>query len=465
MAVAMLRAALAMALGCALVASCGAQTIPAQWQPESGIAPSGVTLTGASASDPNAQPVNLPPPQSPLPLSVIDAPSPPQQSFELLPEQAQPELAAPQSNPFGDAFSLDYVPQPQAWNTPASQPEMAWRLGGTARTYFIDDQRIEFTGQECTFAVEGAVDGDLKYQLNDWGVRLHGEMFLTEPFDRNILQDSPVRQSFANNFEIDPFTISQLYLEVTRGDWTFVGGKFDTPFGRYYYPLYRNNFDDSPFIRSDVILYRETGLLIQWHPEAWSCVVGVTNGTRDQDTNSSKAFIGRIGYDQPWFACGVSAKLQDGIGSEGQKIHNSYAGLDAMTRFGRMQLSGEVIADYYGAWRPIADPNDIFWGRSLYGREANDGNQPLLGVGYYVNLNWDLAPRMLTLNYGDYFPQQIGIPQQDTPIHRGMVKLSRHWTQGLQSYGVLILENSRPGFIAGKDLGSVYVLVGLQLSI
>jgi hypothetical protein len=193
--------------------------------------------------------------------------------------------------------------------------------------------------------------------------------------------------------------------------------------------------------------------------------MGMTNGGLEQDTNSSKAFIGRVGYDTDDFALGASLKGQDGIGSEGQKQFNEYAGLDAMRRWGKVQISGEVIADGYGNWRNGLDPNEVFWGRSIYARDVFNNNKPLIGVGWYANLNIDFAPRMLTLNYGDYFPQQIGLPQQDTPIHRGLIKVSRTWTPGLQSYGVLLMENSRPGPLNSKKLSGLYIIVGLQLSI
>ena len=75
-----------------------------------------------------------------------------------------------------------------------------------------------------------------------------------------------------------------------------------TPFGRFYYPLYRNNFDDSPFIRSEAILFRETGLLGQWDPEGWVFTAALTNGGFEQDTNSSKALVARAGIDLPYFA-------------------------------------------------------------------------------------------------------------------------------------------------------------------
>jgi hypothetical protein len=179
-------------------------------------------------------------------------------------------------------------------------------IGGAARGYYINDQRIEFTGQEATFAVEGVLDGGVRQQIGAMECGAVGELFFNQPFDRNVLVDSPQRQSFASNFDIDIVQISQLFLTARRGDFEVVIGRFVTPFGRYYYPLYRNNFDDSPFIRSDAILYRETGGLVQWDPEGWVFTAAITNGGFEQDTNSSKALVSRVGIDRELFALGGS---------------------------------------------------------------------------------------------------------------------------------------------------------------
>src|SRR5687768_16359110 len=93
-----------------------------------------------------------------------------------------------------------------------SAADCCYHLGGLARAYYLNDQRIEFTGLEETFAVEGVLDGGIHQEFGDWLVQVEGELFFTQPYDRNVLVDDPVRASFAHNFEIDVVTISQLYL-------------------------------------------------------------------------------------------------------------------------------------------------------------------------------------------------------------------------------------------------------------
>lgn len=341
--------------------------------------------------------------------------------------------------------------------------DFSYHYGGTARAYYINDQRIEFTGQEATFAVEGVITGGIHQRVGDWDTHVETELFLNQPFDRNVLVDTAERESFHGNFVVDPFVISQLYLGTRRGDLYGAIGRFVTPFGRFYYPIYRNNFDDSPFIRSEAILYRETGMMGQWDPEGWCFTAALTNGGLGQDTNSSKALVARAGIDLPNFALGTSIKMQDGIGSEGQKTFNQHVGVDAMVRRGNWTLSGEAIYDQYGLRRPGLALNDIFWGRSLYYRDLNKAfHDPINGFGYYVNLGYDGPNWSLTFNYGEFYPEQLGIPQHDATTRRGLIKASRFWSPNLETYAVVMAESDLPNSFGGRARRGQYVLFGFQ---
>ncbi len=356
--------------------------------------------------------------------------------------------------------------EPTLERLPLPEPDRCYHVGGKARAYYLNDQRIEFTGLEETFAVEGVLDGGIHQQIGDWLVQVEGELFFTQPYDRNVLVDDPVRASFAHNFEIDIVTISQLYLSARHGDWTFTGGRFVTPFGRFYFTNYRNNFDDSPFIRSEVIHFRETGLLAQWDPGIWTLAAALTNGGPNQDANSSKALVARVGIDTGWFACGSSVKVQDGIGSEGQKQYIEHFGLDAMLRRGAWTLSGEAILDHYGFRRPGFDPNDITWGRSLYFRDLNKAvREPINGVGYYLNFGYEGPAWSLAANYGEFYPEELGVPEHDTATRRGILKASRHWTANLETYAAVLIENTLDEAFGGHDRRGIYVLAGCQFSL
>jgi hypothetical protein len=349
---------------------------------------------------------------------------------------------------------------------PMGDCDFRYDIGGKARGYYINDQRIEFTGAEETFAVEGVIDGGMMQQAGEWQLALDAELFVNQPFERNILVDTPERRSFAANFDVEPLEISQLYLSARHGDLYGAIGRFVTPFGRFYFPNYRNNFDDSPFIRSEAILFRETGALLQWDPGIWTMTAALTNGGRAQDTNSSKALVARVGIDQPTWALGVSVKAQDGIGSETQKVFNEHVGFDAMIRRGVWTLSGEVIYDEYGLRRPGILPNDIFWGRSLYYRDRNDALlDPITGIGYYLNLGYEGPQWSLTLNYGEFYPESIGLPEHDTTTRRGLIKASRWWTPNFETYAIVMLETSLPSAFDNSTRRGSYVVLGCQFSL
>lgn len=339
--------------------------------------------------------------------------------------------------------------------------------GLKARSFYTNDQRIEFTGQEETFGVEGVLAGELHQRSGAWEVIAGAEIFLTQPFDRNVLVDSPERESFAANFQYETFSISQLHLGARKNDFYVAVGKMVTPFGKFYYENFFNNFDDSPFIRSEAVLNRETGILTQWDPEGWVFTTAMVNGSEDRDTNSTKAIIARVGIDREWFAAGVSAKWHDGIGSEGQKTYNNHIGGDMMFHFGRWRLSSEVIYDQYGLRRPGLDLNDVFWGRSLYYRDLNQGlYDPIEGLGYYLNLDYEGEWITTSLNYGEYHPEQIGVAQHDEINRRGLIKASYFFTPQLEFYGIGLIENSIANDFGGREQRKAWgITLGLQYSL
>lgn len=348
---------------------------------------------------------------------------------------------------------------------PCCPDDFCYYIGGKGRGYFINDQRIEFTGQEATFAVEGVIEGGVQQQSGEWDLQFETEIFLNQPFDRNLLVDTRNRQSFAANFDIDPLLISQLYVAARRDDFSVTLGRFVTPFGRFYFTNYRNNFDDSPFIRSEAIQFRETGILLQWDPGLWVFTAAATNGGHQQDTNSSKALVARVGIEDAWFALGGSVKIQDGIGSESQKAYNQHVGVDAMIRRGNWTLSGEAIYDEYGLRRPGTDPQEITWGRSLYFRDLNNGlNSPINGVGYYLNLGYEGPFWSLAFNYGEFYPEEIGVAAHDIVTRRGIVKASRHWTPHFETYVVTLLETDRDDRLDSHPRDGLYYIIGGQFA-
>ena len=220
---------------------------------------------------------------------------------------------------------------------------------------------------------------------------------------------------------------------------------------------------DAPYIRTESILWRETGLLIHYQPGFFVGDVAVTNGSEDLDSNSSKALILRLGLQNDYSALGISVKWQDGIGSDEQKEFKNHVGADGMVRFGQFQLSGECIFDEYGFRRPGFNPDDITWYHSIYYRDMNNAlNVPCTGVGYYVDLGYKGDYWNIDLNYGEFYPTPIGDPQHDEINRRGIVKVAYNITPILKPYCAVLIENS--GFIAQEDRPrkGLMILSGLQ---
>ncbi|MCC6124925.1 MAG: hypothetical protein IT426_08185 [Pirellulales bacterium] len=334
-------------------------------------------------------------------------------------------------------------------------------IDAAVRSYYLNDQRIEWTGQEATFAAEGALTGRYERRFGEVGVAVGSDFFLTQPFDRNMLDD-PERRSYFANFDYRPFDISQLYVEMRKNRFVCRVGKMITPFGRYYYPVDTNMQFDAPFIRTECIRKRETGILLQYLGDYLTADIAGVNGSDDRDTNSSKGAVGRLGLCLEPFNFGVSGKLHDGIGSENQKAYNNHLGADAAWRSGKWTISGEVIYDEYGFYHDF-DPNSIFWEHGIYYREVNkDVHARLSGVGWYVDCLYRGERWLFEFNYGQYHPEQLGIPQHDAVKQRGIVRIGYDITERLQIYNVVMIENSLPNAQAGRDRKTWVEMLGLQ---
>ncbi len=368
----------------------------------------------------------------------------------------------------GDGCPSISRPIEELWRVPIDYRHLSpsgrhMELGALARANYLHDQRYEFTGTESSFGVESQLFGTFCEPVASGLFRLTGELYLTQPFDRNLLVDYPERESFQHNFDVETLEISQLSLDWNRGDWTVTCGRFVTPFGRYHLPLFSNNRSDSAFIRSEAILFRETGLQLAWAPNIARMAVAMTNGSDGRDTNSSKAVVARCGVDLEHFVGGVSVKWQDGIGSEGQKQFNNHAGFDWLVRNGRWAVAGEFIYDQYGMRRPGLNLDDIAWGRSLYNRQLNNGlNRPIAGLGYYGSVIYREDWRIWTLTYGQFFPDPIGDPIHDSPTQRLMGQLHWSWSERVSNFTSAFWENEVPAAQAGRTRHGFYLLTGLQ---
>jgi hypothetical protein len=68
----------------------------------------------------------------------------------------------------------------------------------------------------------------------------------------------------------------------------------------------------------------------------------------------------------------------------------------------------------------------------------------------------------VALNYGEFYPEELGVPQHDVPTRRGLVKASRHWSPHFETYGVVLVENTLATVFDGHDRKGIYLIVGAQ---
>ncbi len=401
------------------------------------------------------------------------------------PPVAGPPPVAAQGPPFQDARQWQQpVPTvgadapPYVNNLPAGQSlvpagtNSAYRfldhLEGNvvARGYYQNDQRIEWSGMEETFGGEADITARLRQRCGDFEFLVDSEFYVNEPYERNQLLTDQERKSYAANFQIDQFEVSQLALVANYGDWSFKIGKFVTPFGRTYFPLYSNAEWDAPYIRTEVIGWRETGILAHYKSSYFVGDIALTNGGEDLGTNSSKFLVARVGLEADSWAVGCSVKQGNGSGSENEKEFDNHYGMDAMCRNGPFQLSCEGVYDEYGFCRPTFDPMNITWVKSIYYRDVSSGQQgvPCTGVGYYVNFGYLEGPWNTTLNYGDYYPLSTGTAPNQRVQHRGLAKAAFRLAKPLEIFSVLIVENG--GYIAQEKEArkGIAVLEGFQLT-
>lgn len=340
------------------------------------------------------------------------------------------------------------------------------QIDGLFRGYYHNDQRIEWSGVEATFGAEGILRPLVYVREGEFQVSGEAEFFLNQPFG-NSLFSSPLTQPFRANFDVNTFEIFQMYVQSQWRDFYVRVGKSRTPFGRYYAPLFTNSLQDAPFIRSQIIDWTETGVFLRYNP-GWFCFdLAATNGEPNLDTNSSKALLWRLGLNLlPNWVLGFSGKTQDGISSEEQKRFHSYYGMDFCWTLGRFLLYGELLYDQHGFKRDFfnltADPNNL-GARSLYGQDVFNGGTPISGTGYYLAAGYRADRYLLDFSYGDYFPQQIGNPAHDQPVHRCVAKMQYWLTRNVQTFAVGLLENSRP-FVPPLTPGTWAVFTGCQFT-
>ncbi len=334
----------------------------------------------------------------------------------------------------------------------------------TVRAFLIDDQRIQWSGVENSFSAEAVLQLNYHRHLAGLNLQVQTEVLISQPFNRNILSDE-YRIRYRQNFDIDPVSFKQLFIGVEAASFTLKLGKFVSPFGRSHVPSLCNAYIDQPFIRAESIMRWDTGLAVSLTPGPFSLDLALVNGSEDQDTNSAKALIGRVGLGGQNWAIGLSGKYFGDQGSETQKMYSDHLGVDLMVRLGRLTLSGELIHDRYGLHRPLSEA-EVTWPRSYYYRDIHRAfKTAITGTGGYVNLNWQGSSVSVNLNYGEFHPVQIGQPLHDEMNRRLLASLTIRFFEGLQLFVSTLFENDRPREPVFSGASPYMYMLGLQFRI
>lgn len=340
-------------------------------------------------------------------------------------------------------MAIIFCGQLMAIDTMQLSPNTTFDLGVDFRVYSLNDQRIYWSGVEFSFGAEAQVDMVLR-KKNNWSTLVfETQFFLNQPFGKNILKDE-YRENYFANFEVEQLEMSKMNFRFEFGQFSIAIGKTQTPFGKTYFPQHSNNLTfGAPFIRSEAILWRETGIFLHWKNNFMSLDVAAVNGEENRDTNSGKAGIFRFGFHGANWSIGASHKVHDGFGSEWQKLYKGHSGADFMIRFSNLTISGEWIHDKYGFHRPFEE-DEIFWPRSFYYRDVfYQYKTPITGSGGYIDIMYQGKEWLISVNYGEYYPQEIGNPLHDVPNKRGILRIVYHFIPEARFYFIGLFENER----------------------
>lgn len=328
-------------------------------------------------------------------------------------------------------------------------PDSAIQVDGAFRGYFRDDQRLKWSGVESTFGGEGVLRPSFVSRTGDWIVSTQGEFFLNMPYGTSFLSDKD-RDLYRTNFDVEPFQVFQMFVEARYDDMSVRLGRSRTPFGRYQSPMFTNSMHDAPFIRTEVIGFVETGMFFRYAPDPFVIDFAIVNGEPNLDTNSSKAVVTRWGVEEQTWTAGISAKIQDGIGSEYLKRYNNAFGIDGSVSLGSFLIYGEAVMDQHGFLRDAEnhasyDPKKLGI-RSLYGRDVFKGDdKPINGRGAYLGVSYRADDWLVDLSCGRYTPEEIGNTVHDQPTNRMLLKTTYMAAKNLELYLILLAENKRPG--------------------
>ena len=339
----------------------------------------------------------------------------------------------------------------------------------TVRAYLLDDLRIQWSGVEATFGVEGAVELDHSRPGPFGPLEVRGRFDLNSTWRQAVLAgDGTNRDDYLATFDVDPFYLANLYVTFETPGLTWQVGKFPSPAAAAFRKelglgLFNSGLD-APFVHTEIVDRREIGVGLGKRHGSWGWKFAVTNGEEDLDTNSAKAsmLLLELGSREGRLFK-LFGKVQDGIRSEAFKAPASYAGFGVYAgRPQRVRFAFEATVDTHGLYRDYTGP--ITWPTSIYHRDVYDGGDPIWGYGAHVVFRRDRGPWQACLSYGEYYPDHIGLPEHDEPVKRFLLSARRAFRGDGSFYWMLILENERPDEDWQKGDRPVAAAMGVEVS-
>lgn len=372
---------------------------------------------------------------------------------------------------FADKVQEAVAPQqfhPTGLQVPVSE-NTVFTLSGNARAYWRKYGPIMWSGLEDTFGAEGNLSPAIQVNADNWSYGAYGNFQLNTPYDGNVLYTSN-RAPYLNHFDTEPFKVDLLAVTIQGQHWGLEAGRVQSPYGSFNYQLMDNSRWFGPFIRSEIIGYRELGFIGNFQSEGFKVSLGPVNGTPDLKSNSAKGVVGRVAYGRNQWEVGASGKWSGHLGSEDQKRYQSFVGGDAIYHItDSIALSGEVMVDWHGLQNPPSSPlpppeySGLY---SFYGLDVYNNGNSIRGVGYYVNLDYRKYPWYFGINYGSYFPEQINNAWHDETKNRGLLQGRWNLSRRLSFYGTVFLENVNQNAPAPVNTGQgLGYLLGLQFDL
>ncbi len=227
---------------------------------------------------------------------------------------------------------------------PEQRKELNLEMEGWVNIYYLNNQQIQHTGNECTFGAFTDVELTLRPYSN-FNIYSKGLFRLQQELD-----------STARGYEKytkEPFEVRTLFIGIeTKKCGRVCLGKLEKGAGNFNYPDFVPADIFIPLDRTRILRY-DTGIFWDFGRRGWQARTALINGVEELDSNSAKGLFIQIEKsskvsDSLRGEAGVFAQVQDGRGSTPIKYDDNYIGTFLALDAGRLRLDTGAAYHYYG---------------------------------------------------------------------------------------------------------------------